>query len=115
MGSSQPITDPFLALIREVFWEDGPPTIQEAVFAATWALEHAIAVNPGGVNGPPRIAVLENAGKGHYAARVLSDAELDEHRQYIAEAKKTLKDFKKGTQQMQGSAPSLPAPPSKKS
>ena len=25
-GSGQPITDPFLAMLREVFWHDGPPT-----------------------------------------------------------------------------------------
>ena len=48
MGSGQPITDPFLALMRSIFWGDGLPTVQDGTFAVTWALEHAIEVNPGG-------------------------------------------------------------------
>jgi len=31
MGSGQPITDPFLALMREVFWQNGLPSIQDAI------------------------------------------------------------------------------------
>ena len=36
MGSGQPITDPFLALMRSVFWKDGLPTVQDATFAVTF-------------------------------------------------------------------------------
>ena len=42
MGSGQPITDPFLALMREVFWDQGLPTIQDATFAVAWALGRAV-------------------------------------------------------------------------
>jgi 20S proteasome alpha/beta subunit len=114
MGSGQAIADPFLALIREVFWSDGPPTVQEGVFAVTWALDHAIRVNPGGVNGPSRVAVLENTGSGHYGARLLSPADLDEHRQNIDEAKKVLRGFRTSSSKMAESAPDLPNPPTKK-
>lgn len=86
MGSGQPITDPFLALMREVFWRSGLPTVQDATFAVTWALEHAVQVNPGGINGPVRIAVLErHAGK--LRARLLDEDDLQEHRQNIEQAK----------------------------
>ena len=58
-GSGQPITDPFLALMRSVFWKSRPPTVQDGKFAVTWALEHAVEVNPGGINGPIQVAPLE--------------------------------------------------------
>jgi 20S proteasome alpha/beta subunit len=93
LGSSQPITDPFLGLMRRVFWADGRPTVRDAVFVVTWALHHAIEVNPGGVNAPERIAVLEKSG-GKYSARVLEDQELDEHRQSIADAMERLRSFR---------------------
>ena len=93
MGSAQGITDPFLAFLREVFWESEMPTVQEASFAITWTLEHAIQYNPGGVNGPPRVAVIERQ-KGKLGTRILSEAELDEHKQSIGAAKDALKRFR---------------------
>jgi hypothetical protein len=92
MGSGQAITDPFLALMREVFWGKGPPTVQDATFAATWALEHAIQVNPGGINGPARIAVMERTS-GKYRTKILDEAALEEHRQNIQQAKERLRAF----------------------
>ncbi len=93
MGSAQTITDPFLALMRRVFWQDGPPAVADAVFAVNWALEHAIEVNPGGVNGPVRIAVLERVG-GELCAREVSNDELQEHRQNMEAAYEALRQFK---------------------
>lgn len=111
MGSSQPITDPFLGLMREVFWRDGLPKVQDAVFAVTWTLDHAIATNPGGVNGPARVAVLERGRKDRLMARILSDEELDEHRQYIEEAKARLRSIREdGTQRAPGKTPRVPEP-----
>ena len=89
MGSGQSITDPFLGLMREIFWEKGPPRVRDAIFAVTWALDHVIRFNPGGVNKPARVAVL-GGNKGPMAARVLDDTELAQHRQLIEEAKKNL-------------------------
>lgn len=98
MGSAQPITDPFLGLMREVYWQEGRPTVNEAVFAVTWALEHAISVNTGGVNGPARIAVLENKDKGLAQARILDDDHLHEARQDIEEAKRSLRQLRETVQ-----------------
>ena len=92
MGSTQPITDPFLALMREIFWSTGQPSVDEATFAVTWALDHAIAVNPGGVNGPARIAVLKRE-RGQFRARLLDGADLEEHRGLIEEAKDRLREL----------------------
>ena len=91
MGSTQLITDPFLALMREIFWPTGQPTVQEATLAVTWTLDHAIAVNPGGVNGPARIAVLERNERG-FRARLLADDDLNEHRSWIEDAKRQLSE-----------------------
>jgi hypothetical protein len=95
MGSGQPITDPFLALMREIFWQSGPPTVQDAIFAVAWALDHVIKVNPGGINGPIRIAVLERdpLSKGKFRARMLDDDDLQEHFDNIAAAKERLRTF----------------------
>lgn len=90
MGSAQPITDPFLAFMREVLWGGGPPLVQEAILAVVWTLDHAIAVNPGGVNGPARIGVLDRGEKGKLGARLLAEADLEEHREMINQAKERL-------------------------
>lgn len=93
MGSGQTIIDPFLGLFREVFWGDSPPTVQEAIFATTWMLDHAVKVNPGGVNGPVRIAIMEQE-KGDWRARLLSEDELLEHQGSVAAAKDALRHYK---------------------
>src|SRR5436309_13655211 len=93
MGSAKPITDPFLALMRKAFWTSGPPLVHDAVFAVTWALEHAVEVNPGGVNDPIRIAVLERQ-RGGLKARLLLNDELLEHKQNVAAAYDALRRFR---------------------
>lgn len=109
MGSGQAITDPFLALMREVFWEKGPPSVQDATFATTWALDHAIQVNPGGINGPARIAVLEKTS-GKYRAKLLDDAALEEHRQNIQQAKERLRAFPASQSADAPNTPEIPRP-----
>ena len=109
MGSGQNIIDPFLAFMREIFWKDGPPRVQDGVFAATWLLDHAVRVNPGGVNSPVRIATLENSGSGPLA-RLLEDDELLEHRQYQRAAKDALRNFKE-YMELQSGAQNIPEPP----
>lgn len=83
MGSGQLIADPFLGLMRKVFWNDGMPTLQDGIFIATWTLQHAIDVNAGGVNGPIQLAVLKNEKTGP-VARMLGQGEIDEHQQNVS-------------------------------
>lgn len=81
MGSGQYITDPFLGLMKRVYWEDSIPALKDAIFIVTWALKHCIDVNTGGIDGPEQIAVIEmEKSTGIYKARILDDAELAEHR-----------------------------------
>jgi hypothetical protein len=93
MGSHQKITDAFLGYLKDVFWPTGPPSLQDGVFAATWTLDHVITLNTGGINGPIRIATLENKD-GKAKARLLDDPELAQHKQYVAEAKDHMRKFK---------------------
>ena len=91
MGSTQAITDTFLAFMSDTFWPEGQPTVERAILAVTWTLDHAIAVNPGGVNGPAQIAALEKK-RNAFEARLLSDDDLNEHRSWIASSKRYLSE-----------------------
>jgi len=94
MGSSQPITDPFLGFFREIFWEEGPPSVSEGVFVVLWTLQLAIKLNPGGVGGKPVIAVLSRGKDGKLEARHLSEAELAEQRDAVEAATDHLRAFR---------------------
>lgn len=109
LGSAQPITDPFLGFIREVFWDDGQPSLAEGIFAVTWTLEQAIALNPGGVNGPIRLAVLQRKGGKEFHARCLDETELEIHRENVQAAKAHLRSFR--SQHSPQAAEQLPIPP----
>lgn len=93
MGSGQHITDTFLGFIRRVFWQDGPPNVNGGVFAATWTLQMAIELNPGGINGPINIAVLEKDKTGKLKSRMLTPADLQEHEQKIGEMAAYIREF----------------------
>ncbi|MGV8059391.1 MAG: hypothetical protein AB2L12_15420 [Smithellaceae bacterium] len=90
MGCAQPITDTFLAFMRDIFWTDGPPNIADGVFSVLWTLEMAIQINPGGVNGPIRIATLSGS-KGNVSAKLLTDSELQEHYQALEDMKTSMR------------------------
>ena len=94
IGSGQPITDPILALMRSIFWDDGMPSVQDAILPVTWTLQHVIDVNPGGINGPMRIAVLQEDSQqsGNPVARILDDNELLEPQEHIETLKREMKD-----------------------
>lgn len=86
IGSAQPITDPFIAFLRKLFWPEQPPNLEQGLFLAAAALDHAIEMNPGGVNGPIQIAVLEAEEGGQYRARYLDKDEISEHVAVVREA-----------------------------
>lgn len=98
LGGTQFMTDPFLGLLRDVFWSDGPPSLAEGEFAVTATLEHAIGLNPGGVAGPIQIGELKKASDGGWRARLLPKEELYEHAQSVRDARDYLREFRK-TQQ----------------
>jgi len=109
MGVTQTITDSFLALMRDLFWKSSPPSLNDGMFAVTWALDHAIAVNPGGVNKPIRLAVL-GYQNGQVKAEIVTDAILDEHRQNVEGAKDAIRDYCKDLHRIDATTPDVPHP-----
>ena len=79
MGSGQLIADPFLAMVKQAFFSDQQPRLREGIFAVTWALDHTIRFNTGGINGPSQIAVLSRNNGGTLVARLLDSNEIGEH------------------------------------
>jgi 20S proteasome alpha/beta subunit len=98
IGSGQQIADPFLALLRRVFWKDVAPSIADGIFATFWILDHAIRTHPGGVAEPKQIAVLHREN-GTWFAKELSPEELKEHEEAVAAAEASLANFRKELQQ----------------
>jgi 20S proteasome alpha/beta subunit len=97
MGSGQPIADPCLGFIRQAFWSDGPPSIEDGVFAVVWTLVQAIKLNPGGINGPMQIAKLATRD-GKPSARLLGADEIEEHEDNVNGAIEHLRQYGKKVQ-----------------
>jgi 20S proteasome alpha/beta subunit len=93
MGSGQPITDPFFGLLRRTLFKGKQPRLQEGIFAAMWALSHAIELNPGGINGPPQIGVLYRGRKGEFEAKRLVSEELAEHQSHVEAVEEHLASY----------------------
>jgi 20S proteasome alpha/beta subunit len=108
LGSGKLSADPFLRFLVDTFCQPGYPTVREGVFLATWAVQHVIDVNPGGVAGPIRVAVIEKNDAGNYIARELPSTEIDEHQQAVESAREALRDWRGAI----GGRPSAPSPSS---
>jgi hypothetical protein len=109
MGSGQLLADPYLRLIRSVFWQDGPPNLVSGKFAATWVLRHAIDGAPAGLGDPITMAVLEKVN-GNFEARMLSADELREHHDSVAAATDHFRGFEKLLRGGGGNVPTIPTP-----
>ncbi len=90
LGSGKLSADPFLRFLVDIFCKDRRPNVREAIFLATWTVQHAIETTGGGVAPPIRVAVLENAG-GVLVARELPETEIDEHLQAKSSAEEALR------------------------
>jgi hypothetical protein len=85
MGYGQSLADPYLALMRSIFWEKGPPTVRGGKFAAAWVMKHALNAAPGFVRPPVDIAVLRKEGPS-FRASLLADDDVQEHFSMVTEA-----------------------------
>jgi hypothetical protein len=94
LGIGKLSADPFLRFLVDIFCLDGPPSVREATFLTTWAIQHVIDTNPGGVAGPIRVGVMEQNPGGAWQSRLLSDNEVDDHRQAVESARQSLRDWR---------------------
>ncbi len=112
-GSGKLSADPFLRFLVDVFCHNGQPTVREAIFLATWVVQHVITVNPGGVAGPIRLATFVKDAQGYYEAKSLPVEEIEEHQQAIESAADALRAWRDKLQSgaAAGDAPQQPELP----
>jgi 20S proteasome alpha/beta subunit len=111
MGSGQNLAEPFLAFIAKVLWRNEPPTVQEAVFGVTWALQHCIDFAHGLVGPPIKLAVLEKDGSD-WRARELEDGVRDEQQQHIKAIEERIASYPASIlAEASASTPPEPPPP----
>lgn len=80
MGSGQTIVDPLFGLLRRTLFRDSLPKLNEGIFAVVLALQQAIQLNTGGIDGPMQVGVIGSHPTGKFQeARMLSEDELSEH------------------------------------
>ncbi len=90
LGSGKMAGDPFLRFLVDIFCKGGQPNTREAIFLATWVIQHCIDTAPGGIAGPIRVCTLEPDGQGGFRARDLPDDEIAEHQQAVESAGEAL-------------------------
>jgi Proteasome subunit len=112
MGSGQPLADPYLRLLRGIFWKSGPPTLSGGRFAAMWVLRQAIDASFGYIGDPISMAVLECTEKDRWKARMLTSEELEEHAQSVKASSDHFAQYQYSMRGDPTSAPEIPAAPS---
>jgi 20S proteasome alpha/beta subunit len=111
LGSGMLSADPFLRFLVDVFCPgNAQPSVREGLFLATWAVQHVIDTNPGGVAGPIRVATFERSNGGAFVARSLPDGEIAEHQQAVESAAEALRSWRDQLQSGEA-ASDAPAPP----
>jgi hypothetical protein len=73
MGSGQMLADSFLAHAYRLLFGNRVPRIDRAKLAVSWALDHVIRYNTGGIGGKQQMAVLERTIDGGWRARHILD------------------------------------------
>lgn len=114
LGSGKLSADPFLRFLVDTFCNgNSQPSVTEGLFLATWAVQHVIDTNPGGVAGPIRVATFERDSAGAYIARTLPEEEIAEHQQAVESAAQALRSWRDELQSGAAAedAPEPPAPP----
>ncbi len=110
MGSGQPITDPFLGLLKKAFFADTQPTLAEGIFTVTWTLQNVFDLCVGHIDGPSQIGVLTKKDDANFAARILTDDEITQHEENARGAERHLAEYKN---KLQSNKPKedIPEPP----
>lgn len=111
LGSGKMSADPFLRFLVDIFCRNSQPNVREGIFLSTWAVQHVIETNPGGVAAPIRLAVFEKNDGGRYIAREVPDTEMEESKQAIESAATALLDWRKNIQTGNAAIGAPPVPP----
>jgi hypothetical protein len=109
-GSGQLMADAYLALVRDTLWQQKQPSLNLGILGAAWVMDRSIIAAPRYIGPPINIAVIAKNDGGAYAARMLEQADVDEHLVAVRDSIRYLGDFKP-TKQDADSAPEMPEPP----
>lgn len=110
LGSGKLSADPFIRFVVDTFCTAGQPTVREAVFLATWVVQHVIDTNSGGVAPPIRMVTIEEVA-GNFVARDLPIEEIAEHQQAIESAAEALRGWRDNFQNGAVNDPPAEPPP----
>ncbi|MDX1486153.1 MAG: hypothetical protein R3229_16900 [Alphaproteobacteria bacterium] len=92
IGSGQLHADPFAAFLKNTFWPNKLPTLEEGILAAVWAVDYAIEVGAQDVGqGIDAFAVNVDGRKS--TTRQLNDSDLQGHKDFIGEAREQLREL----------------------
>jgi hypothetical protein len=92
MGSGQMLADSFLAHAYRLLFGERVPRIDQAKLAVSWALDHVIRYNTGGIGGKQQMAVLERAPNGDWRASHVVDAD-GELRQAVSDLEAYISNY----------------------
>jgi hypothetical protein len=92
MGSGQMLADSFLAHAYRLLFGDRVPRIDRAKLAVSWALDHVIRYNTGGIGGKQQMAVLEKAVDNEWRASHVLDTD-GELRQAISDLEAHISNY----------------------
>ncbi len=96
MGAGRSLAEAFLGFLRRTVFSGSPPGLEEAAFAAAWALDYAAGPSAGVAPGPWQIAVLtREAFDMPCAARLLSAEELADQIARVRAAEKHLGAYRR--------------------
>jgi len=79
LGSGDAIADAFLGFMKRTYYADGPSGLATGRLMVTWAVEHTIDVNTGGIKGPTCVAVLSRQANGEWKATRVAKTEVEDH------------------------------------
>lgn len=89
-GSGQALSDGFLAFLRRALLQGRQPRLDEAVLATCWTLLHTIDAGALCVAPPLQIGVLAPDASGQFAARLLSEDEIELHTSRVQDAERAM-------------------------
>lgn len=109
LGSGQIIADPFLAFIRRIFWDDKPPNVEQGLFAAVWAIQHAIETNAGGVGPPIQIVTFTKGKDKVWKTQEMPEQSNEERLQFIDALEKEIEKLPATMEEAKKAVPPPPA------
>jgi hypothetical protein len=93
IGSGQIHADPFMVFLRNTFWPDRLPTVQEGILASCWAIDYAIEVGAPQVGRDIDAFTLSANERGRFRAVKVPEEQIKNHREFISAGRERLRDL----------------------